>query len=134
MGKDPPRASWRPWLLPFHLSSVHFFSSSHNYNGSSDIDVAKVTRRSTIRCQIITFELRKGCNTRARIAGGYTLTASKNERRAPKTDVGLEERKLDVQERNLPALLVLDSIKVVAIMMQQPHQHVRQDSNPAALW
>lgn len=52
----------------------------------------------------------------------------------PKTDIEIEERRLAVREKDRHALLVLDSIKVVAIMMQQPHQHVRQDSNPAALW
>ena len=51
----------------------------------------------------------------------------------PKTDIEIEERRLAVREKDRHALLVLDSIKVVATMMQQP-QHVRQDNNPAALW
>lgn len=42
----------------------------------------------------------------------------------PKTDIEIEERKLAVREKDRHALLVLDSIKVVATMMQQP-QHVR---------
>lgn len=62
------------------------------------------------------------------------FTATKNGRRAPKTDVDIEERKLAVRENDRHALLALDLIKVVAITMLSPHQYVRRDNSPAELW
>jgi hypothetical protein len=112
-------------LFPF-ISQLQWTFQNRRHQSNQTIDDTMPDSRSRV-----TKRVQYSCENCRWVVSQQPKMGEGNS--GPKTDIEIEERRLAVREKDRHALLVLDSIKVVATMMQQS-QHVRQDNNPAALW